>query len=193
MVRHMVVRIPTVVLVFASLVLAGCMGSGGSSPAPTLRPTTVPGLALTETGVGLVDQSTPYSAQAISQALDGARVEQVNATDDGRVVGQLAAFGPSGLQMARFRGEQGNVAQVQIISEDVPGPGGARVGMSYRETGGNSMQCEAGSGSWTQMAVCRREGSAITYVYSVPLWTEGRMPQGNELNRAILNRMIWEP
>ncbi|MEM1287619.1 MAG: DUF1131 family protein [Pseudomonadota bacterium] len=184
----------TVLSCLAGLVLAACGGSeapvsslvGSTNEAPS-------GLALSETGLGLVDQSTAYSSGSISQALGGVRVEPVNATDNGRVVSQLAAFGSSGLQLARFRGEGGRVAQAQIISGDVPGPGGARVGMSYRETNGNSMNCEEGSGSWTQMAVCSRAGSAITYVYSVPLWTEGRMPRGNELSRAILNRMIWEP
>lgn len=177
------------------MLLAACSGSN-EAPLQSLTsgPNEVPaGLALSETGVGLVDQSTPFSDQAISQALGGARVERVNATDDGQVVSQLAAFGASGLQVARFRGAGGRVGQAQIVSGDVPGPGGARVGMSYRETNGNSMQCQEGSGSWTQMAVCRRPGSAITYVYSVPQWTEGRMPRGNELSRAILNRMIWEP
>lgn len=187
-------RLAGIVCVFSLLsACAGGIGENGPSTTASIQPTTVPGLALSETGVGLVDQSTAYSAGALSAALGGARVETVNATDDGRVVSQLAAFGPSGLQMARFRGAGGRVTQIQIVSEDVPGPRGARVGMSYRATGGNAMRCEEGSGSWTQMAVCRRDGSAITYVYSVPLWREGRMPRGNELNEAILNRMIWEP
>lgn len=178
------------------LLLAGCAGGiGEGAPATTqsIRPTTVPGLALGEEGIGLVDRSTPFSASALSTALGGARVETVEATDDGRVVAQLAAFGPSGLQMARFRGEGGRVASIQVVSEDVPGPGGVRVGMTYRQSGGASMRCAEGTGAWEQMAVCRRDGSAITHVYSVPLWREGRMPRGAELEAAILNRMIWEP
>ncbi|MBV6658158.1 MAG: DUF1131 family protein [Devosiaceae bacterium] len=186
-------RVAALALLLAGLSACSGIGENDRITTASVQPTTVPGLTLSETGVGLVDQSTSFSARAISEALSGARVETVNATDDGRVVSQLAAFGPSGLQMARFRGAGGRVTSIQVVSEDVPGPGGARVGMSYRQTGGNAMECEEGSGSWTQMAVCQRLGSAITYVYSVPLWTEGRMPRGNELNDAILNRMIWEP
>jgi hypothetical protein len=181
------------VLFASALLLAACAGRDEYAAPVAVQPTTVPGLALSETGVGLVDQSTRFSSSAISEALGGARVETVNATYQGRVIAQLAAFGPSGLQMARFQGSGGRITGAQIVSEDVPGPGGARVGMSYRQTGGNSMQCDEGTGSWEQMAVCRRAGSAITYVYSVPLWREGRMPRGNELNDAVLNRMIWEP
>ncbi|MEM6710683.1 MAG: DUF1131 family protein [Pseudomonadota bacterium] len=182
-------------LALFALALSACAVSEEfiTDPAIPVRPTTVPGLALSETGVGLVDNATGFSASAISKALNGARVEQVNATDDGRVVRQLAAFGPSGLQMARFRGSNGLVTSVQIVSEDVPSPDGVRVGMTYRSTNCNAMQCNEGAGSWTGMAVCRRLGSTITYVYSVPLWQGGAMPRGNELNDAILNRMIWEP
>lgn len=177
------------------LSLIGCAGGGeyASSSAVPVQPTTVPGLALSETGVGLVDQSTSFSASQIMQALGGARVERVNATYNGRVTSQLAAFGPSGLQMARFQGAGGLVNAIQIVSEDVPGPRGARVGMTYRQTGGNAMRCQEGSNTWAGMAVCQRDGSVITYVYSVPLWQGGSMPQGNDLNDAILNRMIWEP
>ena len=196
-------RLSFLLPVLLALFLAACGGSRdigdrfgerfSSDPDVAVRPTTVPGLALSETGVGLVDQSTRFSTGAISEALGGARVETVNATDDGRVVAQLAAFGPSGLQMARFRGSHGLVTSVQIVSEDVPGPGGARVGMSYAQTGGNAMRCEEGRATWEGMAVCRREASSITYVYSVPLWQGGAMPRGNDLNDAVLNRMIWEP
>lgn len=181
------------VLFTTALVMAACAGRDEYAAPVAVQPTTVPGLALSETGVGLVDQSTRFSSGAISEALGGARVETVNATYEGRVIAQLAAFGPSGLQMARFQGSGGRITGAQIVSEDVPGPSGARVGMTYRQTGGNSMQCDEGTGSWEQMAVCKRSGSSITYVYSVPLWREGRMPRGNELNDAVLNRMIWEP
>lgn len=176
----------------AAMLLAACGGDDFEAPIG-VKPTAIPGIALSETGLGLVDQSTAFSTGTITAALNGARVERVNATSNGRVISQLAAFGPSGLQFARFQGSGGVVSGIQVVSEEVQGPGGARVGMSYRETGGNSMRCEEGSGTWSQMAVCSRSGSSITYVYSVPLWREGRMPRGNELNRAILNRMIWEP
>jgi hypothetical protein len=182
-------------LVSLALAFSACAGRDeyASSGGVPLQPTTVAGLALSETGVGLVDQSTSYSASAISSALRGARVEMVEATNDGRVVSQLAAFGPSGLQMVRFLGSGGRVNAAQVVAEDVPGPGGVRVGMTYAQTRGNSMRCSEGTGSWTRMAVCTRDGSAITYVYSVPLWQGGEMPRGNDLNGAILNRMIWEP
>lgn len=186
---------PRFVLVAAlSVLVAACAGRDeyATSSVP-IQPTAIPGVALSETGVGLVDQSTRFSTGAISAALSGARVETVNATYEGQVIAQLAAFGPSGLQFARFQGSDGRISAVQIVSEEVPGPGGARVGMTYRQTGGNAMACEEGSGSWTQMAVCQRTGSAITYVYSVPLWRGGAMPRGNDLNDAVLNRMIWEP
>lgn len=187
-------NLPSLATAFAlCLTLAACAGRDEYTQSVDVQPTTIPGLALSETGVGLVDQSTRFSSGAISEALGGARVETVNATYNGRVIAQLAAFGPSGLQMARFQGASGRITGAQIVSEDVPGPGGARVGMTYRRTGGNSMQCDEGTGSWEQMAVCHRAGSAITYVYSVPLWREGRMPTGNDLNEAVLNRMIWEP
>ena len=179
--------------IFGCLVLAACSGREEFAAAVPVQPTTVPGLELSETGVGLVDQSTPFSTSAISQALGGARVDTVNATYNGTVTAQLAAFGPSGLQMARFQGGGGRISAIQIVSEDVPGPGGARVGMTYRQTGGNAMQCQEGQSTWEGMAVCGRNGSAITYVYSVPLWQGGAMPTGNDLNEAVLNRMIWEP
>ncbi len=181
-------------VVVLSAMVAACSGRDeyATSSVP-IQPTAIPGIALSETGVGLVDQSTRFGSGAISAALNGARVETVNATYEGQVIAQLAAFGPSGLQFARFQGADGRISAIQIVSEEVPGPGGARVGMTYRQTGGNAMTCEEGSGSWTQMAVCRRPGSAITYVYSVPLWRGGAMPRGNDLNDAVLNRMIWEP
>lgn len=176
-----------------SLLVTACSGRDELAAVIPVQPTTVPGLELSETGVGLVDQSTRFSTSALSQALAGARVETVNATYNGTVTAQLAAFGPSGLQMARFQGSGGRVSAIQIVSEDVPGPGGARVGMTYRQTGGNAMRCEEGRSTWEGMAVCRHDGSAITYVYSVPLWQGGAMPSGNDLNDAVLNRMIWEP
>jgi hypothetical protein len=181
-------------LLLGALSLVAACGVGGDFEAPVpVQATAIPGIALSETGLGLVDQSTAFSSNAISVALNGTRVERVNATSDGRVISQLAAFGPSGLQFARFEGSSGRVSSIQVVSEEVQGPSGVRVGMSYRQAGGNSMNCEEGSGSWRQMAVCRRSGSAVTLLFSVPLWREGRMPRGNELNDAILNRMIWEP
>ncbi|MFK7792915.1 MAG: DUF1131 family protein [Devosiaceae bacterium] len=173
--------------------LTACAGREEYAAPVGVQPTAIPGIALSETGLGLVDQSTRFSSSAISDALNGARVETVNATFEGRVIAQLAAFGPSGLQFARFQGSGGRVTGIQVVSEEVQGPRGARVGQTYRQAGGNAMSCQEGTGSWSQMAVCRRSGSAIRYLFSVPLWREGRMPRGNELNNAILNRMIWEP
>jgi hypothetical protein len=97
------------VLIACTVLLAACSGRDEYATPVNVQPTTVPGLALSETGVGLVDQSTRFSSSAISEALGGARVETVNATYEGRVIAQLAAFGPSGLQMARFQGSGGRV------------------------------------------------------------------------------------
>ena len=186
--------------VMAAGLLAACGGNtlgdvgAGAGPAVPLQASTIPGLALSESGIGLVTRDTSYSTSAIRDALGGVRVETVNATnDDGRVVSQIAAFAPSGLQMVRFERGSNGIGAIHVVSDEVPGPRGARVGQTFRQTGGRSMECREGQRTWSGMAVCRLSGSSILFVYSVPLWTGGSMPRGADLDGALLNRMVWEP
>ena len=180
------------VLAALSVLMLGACASAVDDLAVPIAPS-VSGIQLTETGIGLVDQSTRYNSREITAALDGARVETVQATSNGRITSLLAAFAPSGLQMLRFENSGGRVGAIHVVSEDVPGPRGERIGQTYAQAGGSGMRCQPGTDTWVGMAVCRRDGSAITYVFAVPLRSSIAPLRGSELRQSNLTRMVWRP
>ena len=158
-----------------------------------LPPSTYPGVSLGEDGVAGINSTTRYSESAIKAQLPEARVATVQATVDGRVTNVLAAFAPSGLQMLRFENSKGRVGSIHVVSEDVPGPNGVRVGMGYQASGGNRMSCKPGNRTWVGMALCKRRGSNITHIYALAGRTSTAALRGEDLRNSRLTRMVWEP
>ncbi|HQF31673.1 MAG TPA: DUF1131 family protein [Hyphomicrobiales bacterium] len=170
----------------AALALAGCV-TGGSAPAVTL-------MAMSEAGVGPINGATPYSDKAIAGALDGFEVRPVQATVNGEVKWILAGF-YDGFQTLRFVPDGGRrqVAEVQVVSDLIRGPGGERVGMSFAESGGRRLDCKPGHDEWSGMAVCSDAARRMRYVYAVEAYRgpDGVLPDAATLAEARLVRMVW--
>ena len=174
------------VAVAAALALAGCV-TGGTAPAETL-------MAMSEAGVGPINGTTPYSDKAIAGALDGFDVRPVQATVNGEVKWILAGF-HDGFQTLRFvpDASRRQVAEVQVISDLIRGPGGERVGMTFAESGGRRLDCKPGHDEWSGMAVCSDAARRMRYVYAVEAYRgpDGVLPDAATLAEARLVRMVW--
>ena len=175
-------------IVAAMALLTGCVSDEeAGSPRQTL-------MRITDAGVGPVDGSITYSQKALKAALPGFEIKTVQATVNGKVGWVLAAFG-DGLQVMRFVADdkRRRVAEVQVLSDAIPGPDGARIGMSFRQTRGGAMKCVPGKAEWTGMAVCSRAGGRLRYVYTIPHYEGpvGTLPDRSELTRAVLTRIVW--
>ncbi|MCC2113879.1 MAG: DUF1131 family protein [Hyphomicrobiales bacterium] len=182
------IRFVRCLAVLSLLAAAGCVTDSESSQ----RKETL--MRISDAGVGPVYGSTAYSGKAIGAALTGFEIETVQATVNGDVTWLLAAF-RDGLQVMRFvaDGRRSHVAEIQVLSDAVPGPNGERVGMTFRETRGGRLNCVPGRAEWTGMAVCSSAGGRLRYVYVIPGFQgpAGSLPDRSALADAVLTRIVW--
>jgi len=87
------------------------------------------------------------------------------------------------------------IGNVRLVGGPVRGPGGERLGMSWRDARFDLSQCEMGSGRQDNALVCARRGEgAITYVFAVPGWDSIEFPPESRLRAtAYLREIVWTP
>ncbi|MEM9206568.1 MAG: DUF1131 family protein [Pseudomonadota bacterium] len=182
------------IVLAAAAAVVGCAGGPvtsqsefGSAPVA---------VSLSEDAAGPITAATPYSAQSLSGLFPGFKFDTVRTMDDGRVVNFLAGFDEDGFQAFQVEGNASRraITAVHVVGPAGAGPRGERVGMTYADVGGRGMSCDAGRGQWTGMAICKRSGSKISYIFSPEEFSgsSGTLPRGDELANARIVRMIWE-
>jgi hypothetical protein len=176
------------------LALAGCVGTGGSSPSSTASSPAA--FSLSEDAAGPITGETAYSSDTLAGLLPRFRFDTVQTFAGGKVRYLLAGFDGDGFQAFQVEAGTGRrtISSVHVVGPAVTGPNGQVIGMTYAEAGARRLGCEAGSGAWLGMAVCARSGSRITYIFAPDDYSSepGRMPRGEALDNARLVRMIWE-
>ncbi|MEM6665522.1 MAG: DUF1131 family protein [Pseudomonadota bacterium] len=179
----------------AALSVAACAGGGDVdlSGSPYASGTAV--LQLTSDSAGPITASTPYSKSSLESLFPGFRFDTVQTMSEGKVRWLMSGFDQDGLQAIQIEAASGgrSISRVHVVGPAASGPRGERIGMTYRETGGGRMSCEAGRGDWTGMAICSRSGTPIEFVYAPEqfIGQSGQLPRGEELSGARLVRMIW--
>lgn len=200
--REGMIKRPTVL---RAAVLAGAIALAGCSAIPAdseLMATPPPaeakaqGLSFTAAGVPGLAPDTVFSKKAVEAALPGFEVSPVTmATEGSESVMALAAF-RDGLQIYQILpGADGRIGAVHGVSERLVGPGGERIGMTFRAARVDRAACREGSGNWLGMPICKaRTAPNITLVFSIPgyVWGGG-LPESATLGTATLQRMIWTP
>ncbi len=156
--------------------------------------TSEPVIQMTSSGIGPIGAGTPYSREGIGQALPGFELGNVTTMSEGEVRQFLAAF-KGGMQQLQFEpgGPNGLIGRVHLVGQEAAGPNGERIGMTYAESGGRALDCTAGSGDWTGMAICKTSDQRLAYVYAPEGYTgpDGQLPPRDVLVKSRLVRIIW--
>ncbi|MEM1054569.1 MAG: DUF1131 family protein [Bacteroidota bacterium] len=171
--------------------LAGCIdgGTSGSETQETL-------LALRPEGVGALDAETPFSAEAVGEALpDGFALEPGQLEIDSvTTLPVLYAFYEGQIVLEVYPDTtRGTIGRIDAASEAVTSPSGVRPGAGFAEAGGDDMDCEAGQAELSGRAVCTPSRSAaVRYVFAhggapVP----GALPDEATLRHSVLERLVW--
>ena len=178
---------PALLVGLASFVgLAACATDPAPSPdAPAA--TASGGLVLGPDGLGRLGAETPFDTAAVRAALPAGFAVEVHAveTEAGRVPA-IWALRDGLLVLEVFGGE--TVSRIDAASDPVAGPGGARVGQSFADAGGDGMDCAPGAGAFAGRAVC--EDGGVRYVFAHAHAGDG-LPDRDALAEALLERIVW--
>ena len=169
------------------------------SDGPLLIPRTsdVTLVKFTDDHVGGITANTSYGAKAIEAALPGFTTEGIQSANENKTEWALAAFNSDGFQVLQvFKGDNGKVRTVHGVTHHLEGPNGERIGMTFSETRQRRSQCRVGSNLWRGMAICASTGHpSVELIYSIPGFQGpfDKLTPDNELENAILQRIVWTP
>lgn len=182
----------SLVAVFLALAVSGCAQVPEIGGASYLR--SEPVIQMTSSGIGPIGAGTPYSQETIGRALPGFELGSVTTMSEGEVRHLLAAF-KGGMQQLQFEpgGPNGLIGRVHLVGQEAAGPNGERIGMTYAESGGRSLDCAAGTGDWSGMAICMTNDRRLSYIYAPEAYSgpDGQLPPRDVLVKARLVRIIW--
>ena len=178
-------------LAFACLALAAC----ADAPAPSAPDATPPppgGLVLSDDGLAGLDAGTPFTPEAVAEAIgEGVTAELAPGTDAGSA-GTLWVL-RDGLLLAevlrepRMAGGDGPT-RVEVVGAGIAGPGGAEVGQAFADTELARRDCEVGTGDRAGSAVCELGGVELVFAHG---GDPAALPDADALGRALLTRMVW--
>lgn len=176
--------------------LSGCSILGSSSDFAAPPPSRAAAFRITAAGVPGLPPGTAFSKKAIEGLEPGFVVSPVTmATESNENVAALALF-REGLQVLQvLPGVGGRIGAVHGVSESLIGPGGERIGMTFREARMDRSSCREGQGNWLAMPICTsRTAPNVTFVFAIPGYiSAGSLPDDATLSSATLQRIIWTP
>lgn len=197
-------------LLIATVLLAGCAGSGsqtGSASQSTwwnpiswswsgLNPVNWFGssLQISEQGVGGVNGSTPLQQKAIEDGLKGQyTLRNGMRMVDGSVVSFWQALDDSKQVQMELSGRT-TVNRVEVMDKDVATDSGVKIGTRFSDLFSKAFEsCKKGTGADRQGVECRAPNSQhISYVFSGD-WhgPEGLMPADDTLKNWAVSKIIW--
>jgi len=198
-------------LLTATLLLAGCAGSGSQTDSASqstwwnpvswswssLSPTHWFGssLKVTEQGVGGINGTTAMQKEALSKALNnnytlrnGMRME------NGSVLSFWQAVDDDKQIKLEISG-QSTVSRVEVMDKAIETDGGVKIGMRFSELYSKAYgACKNGSGSGGVSVECKAPDSQhISYVFTGE-WhgPEGLMPADETLKNWTLSKIVWQ-
>lgn len=170
------------------------MDEGPSLIQPTNDPTLV---RFTHDGVGGITGETRYGPKTIEAALPGFTTESIQSANENSTEWALAAFNSDGFQVLQiFKGNDGRVRTVHGVTHLLEGPNGERIGMTFADIRQNRRKCRVGKNLWRGMAICSSRGhSNVELIFSIPGYQGpfDRLAPAEELNEAMLQRIVWTP
>ncbi|MCB1494112.1 MAG: DUF1131 family protein [Rhodobiaceae bacterium] len=153
--------------------------------------------AISENAAGPITPQTPYSVETLKGLFPGFSFDTVQTMTNGTVTYLLTGFDKDGFQAFQVEPAPGrkSIASVQVVGPAGEGPHGETIGMTFVEASGRRMDCNAGSGDWTGLAICTRGHSNIHYIFAPEayLGPSGKLPTGDDLLNAHLVRIVWRP
>lgn len=197
-------------LLIATLLLAGCAGSGSQADSASqstwwnpvswswsgLNPVNWFGssLQIAEQGVGGVNGSTPLQQKAIEDGLKGQyTLRNGMRMVDGSVVSFWQALDDSKQVQMELSGRT-TVSRIEVMDKDVATDSGVKIGTHFSDLFSKAFEsCKKGTGSDRQSVECRAPNSQhISYVFSGD-WhgPEGLMPADDTLKNWTVSKIIW--
>ena len=180
----------TRLLLLATLALAACADDPAPAPSPDETSTA---LTLGPAGAGRLGAETPFDTAAVRSALPaGFAVESHTAETERGTVPVVWALRDGLLVFEVYADDAGaRVARIDVASDQVEGPGGARTGQTFAELDGASMDCDPGEADLSGRVVCRAgRGRDVRYVFAHAA-AVGTVPDDDQLTDALLERMVW--
>lgn len=170
--------------------------SGGCAEAEREVDLPPPLLELDASGAGGITAETPFSPEALREALpEGFALERGEILTESDTIPVLYAFaeGEIVLEVYPDRSRQ-RVGRIDASSARVEGPGGVQPGVSWAEADGDDMECRPGRGELTGRAVCTSASAGpVRFVFAHGARTaRGELPARSVLRRSILERVLWD-
>ncbi|ROR04711.1 RpoE-regulated lipoprotein [Erwinia sp. JUb26] len=197
-------------LLIATLLLAGCAGSGsqpdGASQSTWWNPVSWSwsglnpvnwfgsSLQITEQGVGSVNGSTPLQQKAIEDGLKGQyTLRNGMRMVDGSVVSFWQALDDSKQVQMELSGRTA-VNRIEVTDKNVATDSGVKVGTRFSDLFSKAFEsCKKGTGADRESVECRAPNSQhISYVFTGD-WhgPEGLMPADDTLKNWSVSKIIW--
>jgi hypothetical protein len=192
-----------------AVVLSAAWLAGACSPSapPPRPPRAVPyrsgPLAIQVWGIGPIRRMTYFESPVIRQLFPTADVEDATVRisfDETRAAVTVARDGVEMLEIDDGTSyapgtDDPLIGQVRAVGGPVVGPGGERIGMTWKAAHLDLSQCEIGVDRDRDTVICARpRAGAVTFYFAVPGWGSEELPPPGLLDRVgYLKAIVWTP
>lgn len=177
--------------------------AAAKAPAPAqgpvavkITPYTAGPLQVAAAGVGPINASTAFDQPTIAALFPKAQVKSAFIHFGEGPPGPIITVEQDQVPVLEIgKGAEGGIGEIRASGGDVRGPQGEALLAKWAELGFTPDQCRAGEGRTVNQVICvRPEAPSVFYVFGVPGWTKGGMPDQATLKaKAQLNEFIWAP
>ena len=194
---------PFTVVWLAIFLAEGCTRSSPPEPPPPALPYRSGPLLIGPWGVGPIRRTTYFETPVIRRLFPAAQVDDTTVRVSFDETEAAIAVRQDGVQMLEIEDGTANapgtddpmIGAVRALGGPMVGPGGERIGMSWKAAHFDLSECEMGADRDSGLVVCARpRAGALTFYFVAPGWTSGELPPPGRLDRTgYLKAMVWTP
>lgn len=153
-------------------------------------------IAISETGVGPINQNTPFELKAVQNLLPRFNVTSGVDYTEGEEFPILKVSDRQGLLLTINPGDEKSIFSVVAKSNRVKNELGVRIGDSYAKVYGNQLgSCSPGTEEFSATVFCMAPGSKHVIYLFVGKWDgpDGQMPPIDVLRSWKVKAIFWQP
>ncbi|PVM84939.1 DUF1131 domain-containing protein [Caulobacter radicis] len=153
-------------------------------------------LQVAAAGVGPITAATAFDQPTIQALFPKAQVKAAFIHVGDGPPGPIITVEQDNVPLLEIgKGADGGIAEIRLAAGDVRGPKGESLLAKWAALGFTRDQCRAGEGRTVNQTICvRPEAPTVSYVFGVPGWTKGGVPDEATLKaKGQLNEFVWRP
>ncbi|MFT4252166.1 MAG: DUF1131 family protein [Caulobacter sp.] len=153
-------------------------------------------LQVAAAGVGPITAATAFDQPTIAALFPKAQVKSAFIHVGDGPPGPIITVEQDNVPLLEIgKGADGGISEIRLAAGDVRGPKGESLLARWEALGFTTDQCRAGEGRTVNQVICvRPEAPTVSYVFGVPGWTKGGVPDEKTLKaKAQLNEFVWRP